>query len=539
MVARGIYSYLPLAWRSLKKIENIVREEMDRSGAQEVFLPAVQPAGLWKESGRWDNYGPELLRFQDRKDGDFCLGPTHEEVITDLIRDEISSYKQLPVNLYQVQTKFRDEPRPRFGIMRGREFIMKDAYSFDVDKEGANESYDAMFEAYERIFDRMGFEYSSVEAATGNIGGSRSHEFQVLADTGGDKLVRCAECGYAANVEKARAEYVETRGNVEPRALEEVETPGKKTIEEVSEYLEIDPASALKTLIYIADDQPVAVLVRGDQSANEVKIGEAISQYLDLNPAQMRLASDEEIEEITSAPVGFAGPVDIDIPVLADKSIDGKSDFVTGANRADLHYKGVEPGRDFEVVKYTDLELVEEGDVCGECGGEFEAQRGIEVGHVFYLGTKYSEAMDATVQDEDGQNCPLIMGCYGIGVTRILAAAVEQNHDENGIIWPRPIAPFSVNILPLQMQNDDVVEAAESLYESLQERGIEVLIDDRDEGVGAKFNDADLIGIPLRVTIGSRGIENGEVEIEWRGEDETHNIAVDDAVDTITEMLSN
>lgn len=539
-LARGIYDFLPLGWRSVRKIEQIVREEMDRAGAQEVMLPAVQPAHLWKESGRWDDYGPELLRFKDRKETEFCLGPTHEEVVTDLLRGEVKSYKDLPLNLYQIQTKFRDEPRPRFGLMRGREFIMKDAYSFDINEEGANESYEQMFEAYKRVCDRLGFDWAAVEADTGNIGGSKSHEFQVLAETGEDELVSCPECGYAANVEKAEIQLPESDGSAfPPQELDLVETPGKKTVDEVRRFLNIDESRVLKTLIFNCDDTPIAVLVRGDQDANEIKIRDYLKEHTDISCEEVNLAGDRQVSELTDAPVGFAGPIGLDVPVFADLAVEEMTNFAVGANQADKHYVNVNHGRDFEVEEFADLRRAQEGDLCGRCGAPFESYRGIEVGHVFYLGTKYSEAMDASVQDADGKMQPMIMGCYGIGITRILAAVVEQNHDEDGIIWPMPIAPYQVTVLPLQMRNDEVVETGDKLYEAFKEAGIEVVLDDRDAGVGAKFADADLVGIPVRIAIGSRGLKDGTVEIKLRSGDDIEDIAIDDAVDYVKNLIAN
>jgi prolyl-tRNA synthetase len=538
MLARGIYDFLPLGWRSVRKIEQIIREEMDRAGAQEVHLPAVQPAELWRESGRWDEYGPELLRFKDRKGSDFCFGPTHEEVITDLLRGEVKSYKDLPLNLYQIQTKFRDEPRPRFGLMRGREFIMKDAYSFDVDDAGATHSYEQMFDAYGRICDRLGFDYAAVEADTGNIGGSKSHEFQVLAETGEDELVSCPECGYAANVEKAEIRLPEHDGpTFPPEELELVETPDQKTIDEISSFLNIAPMRCLKTLIFNCDDTAVAVLVRGDHDANEIKIRDFLQAHTDISCDEINLAGDAQVSELTGAPVGFAGPIGLDIPVFADLGVEEMTNFVVGANEADKHYVGVNHGRDFEVEAFADLRRAQPGDLCGRCGAVLEGHRGIEIGHVFYLGSKYSEAMDASVQDADGQMRPMIMGCYGIGVTRILAAVVEQNHDDDGIIWPMPIAPYQVIVLPLQMRSDEVVATGEKLYDALTEAGIEVLLDDRDTGVGQKFKDADLIGIPVRVAIGSRGLDEGNVEIKRRSASDIEHVAIDEAIDYVKDLV--
>lgn len=540
MLSRGIYSFLPLGWRSLKRIEEVVREEMDASGAQEILMPGVQPAELWQESGRWEDYGPELLRMEDRKGSEFCLGPTHEEVITDLVRGEVNSYKQLPMNLYQVQTKFRDEPRPRFGLLRAREFIMKDAYSFDVDEAAAEQSYEKMFEAYARICDRLGFDWQAVEADTGAIGGSRSHEFQVLTETGEDKLVRCEACGYAANIEKAELPAVDadTDGSDEG-SLEEVETPGRSTIDEVSDFLEVSPRQCVKTLVYLADEQPVLVLVRGDHEANDIKIRDFLREQTDLSFTDLHLAVDASVREVTGAPVGFAGPVGLDdeFPVYADHSAAAVRSAVVGANEQDMHYTGVEWDRDVEIDAVADLRQAEAGDPCPECGESLESQRGIEVGHVFFLGTKYSDALGASVQDEDGRDQSIVMGCYGMGITRILAAVAEQNHDEHGLVWPMPLAPFQVTILPLQMGSEEVVEVSERLYENLKDQGIEVLIDDRDEGVGAKFKDADLIGIPIRVAIGTRGIENDEVEVKLRWEDDHETVPVSDVADHVDRLV--
>jgi prolyl-tRNA synthetase len=538
-LTRGIYSFLPLGWKSIKKIQRIVREEMDRAGAQEILMPGVQPSELWQESGRWEDYGPELLRFQDRKGGDFCLGPTHEEVITDLVRGELNSYKQLPLNLYQIQSKFRDEPRPRFGLLRGREFIMKDAYSFDLDEEGAEASYEQMYEAYGRICDRLGFDWRAVEADTGAIGGEKSHEFQVVTDTGEDKLVSCPECGYAANIEKAE---LPTDGFEAPDAgdlesMETVETPGKTTIEEVCEFLDVAPTDCVKTLLYEVDDQAVAVLVRGDHSANDIKVRDFLRDQVGMEFATLEMADDGTVYDLTGASVGYAGPVGLDVPIYADNAVREMANFVVGANADDTHRRNVNWERDFDVAGFADLREAEAGDPCPECGTALETSRGIEVGHVFYLGTKYSDAMDASVQTQDGVDTSLIMGCYGMGITRILAAVAEQNHDDQGLIWPMPIAPYHATVLPLQMNADEVVETGERLYEELQEAGVEVMIDDRDEGVGAKFKDADLIGIPVRVAIGTRGLEDGNVELKLRDEDDDELVPVDEVVDRIVEIV--
>lgn len=522
-LAAGIYDFLPLAQRVLHKIGRIVREEMDRAGAQEVLLPAVQPAEIWQESGRWSKYGPELLRMNDRKGGDFCFGPTHEEVIVDLVRRDVRSWRSLPLNLYQIQTKFRDEIRPRAGLMRGREFIMKDAYSFDVDEAAANESYDAMFEAYQRIFRRCGLDFRPVEADTGAIGGSRSHEFQVLADSGEDAIVGCTACDYAANVEQAELEPAQREAAPGGPALETVETPDKRTIAEVSEYLGLDATRFVKTLIVDADGALHAVLVRGDHDLNEIKLAKV------LGADAVRLADDAQVVAATGAPVGFAGPVGLKgvESIIADHAVRGLRDAVVGANAADAHHMHVDEGRDFRVARFADLRLAVDGDPCPRCGGALKGYRGIEVGHVFFLGTKYSEAMRCNYLDESGREQPMVMGCYGIGVTRIMAAAIEQNHDERGIIWPRAIAPYQVAVLPLQMNKADVVEAAESIYARLSDAGIETLLDDRNERAGAKFADAELIGAPLRIAIGGRGLREGIVELKVRGGDAVEKIPLD------------
>ncbi|MBW1680758.1 MAG: proline--tRNA ligase [Deltaproteobacteria bacterium] len=531
----GIYTYLPAGLRAIRKVEQIIREEMNRAGAIEVLMPAVQPAELWRESGRWDYYGRELLRFKDRHNREACLGPTHEEVITDLVRREIHSYKQMPVNFYQIQTKFRDEIRPRFGVMRGREFIMKDAYSFDVDEDGAERSYKAMYEAYERIFQRCGLRFRAVEADTGTIGGSYSHEYMVLAETGEDEIVSCSACDYAANLEKAeigdREAPASTDNAAEIFPLEEVETPDVKSVEEVTAFLSIPPETLVKTLIYRTDKEIVAALVRGDHELNEVKLKNA------LGAQTVELADSRLVEETTGAPMGFAGPMGLKVRILADRAVRGMRNFVTGGNRKDLHLKNVNLGRDFDVERFEDLRVVAPGDVCPRCGGPIRFGRGIEVGHIFKLGTKYSEALRALFLDRNGKEKPIVMGCYGIGVGRTVAAAIEQNHDEKGIIFPIPIAPFEATILPLQMNDARVMEAAETLYGGLMERGVDVLIDDRDERAGVKFNDADLTGIPLRVTVGRKGIEKGIVEIKLRRDTQSVEVPLQGAVDAVLERI--
>jgi len=526
----GVYTYLPAGLKSIRKVENIIREEMNRAGAIELLMPSVQPAELWQESGRWDFYGRELLRFKDRHDRDSCLGPTHEEVITDLVRREIHSYKQMPVNFYQIQTKFRDEIRPRFGIMRGREFIMKDAYSFDADEKGAEKSYERMYEAYHNIFRRCGLRFRAVEADTGSIGGNFSHEFMVLSDTGEDQIVNCTKCDYAANLEKAEVKETQIRdgkGHGAPAMLEEIATPDKKTIEEVSAFLSISPDRLVKTLIYSADNNTVAVLVRGDHEINEAKLKNF------LKADQLEMASQDIVRFITGAPVGFAGPVGLRIKIIADNDIRGMINFVTGGNRKDLHLRNVNLERDFMADMFGDLRIITPADRCPRCGSEINFGRGIEVGHIFKLGTKYSKAMKAIFLDEQGVEKEAVMGCYGIGVSRTVAAAIEQNHDDDGIIFPIPIAPFEVLVLPLQVNEKDVSDAAEKIYKGLMEKGIDVLLDDRDLRAGFKFKDADLLGIPLRVTIGLRELKNGKVEMKLRGESENTLVSYNDAVSII------
>ncbi len=535
MTARGVYSFLPLGWRSVRKVEQIIREEMDRAGAQEVRMPTMQPAELWQESGRWAAYGSDLFRFKDRKSADFALGPTHEEVVTDIARHDIASYKQLPVMLYQMQTKFRDEPRPRFGLMRGREFIMKDAYSFDLDEAGAKKSYAIMRAAYERIFSRFGFEYRAVEADTGNIGGDLSHEFQVLAETGEDLIASCPESGYAANVEKA--EIVLETADRDPGAelldKEMIETPKVRTIADVCDFFECSPTEVVKTLIFIADGQPVAVCMRGDHTVNDVKLKAYLEEHTEISCNELELASEEETGKLTKAPVGFAGPVGLEFPVIVDLSVKPMVNFIVGANKKNMHFKNVNWGKDFTPVGFTDLRMPQPGDICARSGKPYEFVRGIEVGHIFYLGNKYTKALNASLQGEDGKLKPMEMGCYGIGVTRIVAASVEQNHDDNGIIWPMAIAPYHVVILPLQMKNEDVVKCAEDLYAELQAAGCEVLLDDRDLRAGNKFKDADLIGIPLHINIGSRGLKGGNVEFKVRATGEVEEIALDQIKDHV------
>jgi prolyl-tRNA synthetase len=512
-LAAGIYNFLPLGWRVLHRIETIVREELARAGAQEVLMPAAIPAELWQESGRWRKYGPELLRFKDRKGADFCFGPTHEEVITDMVRREIKSYRQLPVNLYQIQGKFRDELRPRAGLMRGREFIMKDAYSFDVSSEKALVTYQAMYQAYSRIFRRCGLDFRTVEADSGAIGGSKNHEFQVLADSGEDTLVACDNCDYAANVEQAELAPPTGPGIAGAAGeLAEVTTPDKRTIEEVAGFLKVAPGLLVKTLIYMADGKPVAVLLRGDRGLNEVKLKRV------LEATELFLAREGQVLEATGAPTGFAGPHGLSIPMVADLELRGARGAVVGGNKKDVHLTGFDIERDAAVSRYASLRLAEAGDACPRCGkGHYKVFRGIEVGHVFYLTTVYSVPMKCTFLDEAGVDKPMEMGCYGIGITRVVAAAIEQNHDAKGIVWPLPLAPFAVAIAPVGYDRSEGVKAlADRLHDELDAAGVEVLLDDRGERPGVMFADMELIGIPHRITIGDRGLKDGNVEYQAR-----------------------
>ena len=531
-VAAGVYSFLPLGWRVIQKVSRIIREEMNRAGAQEVFLPAVIPGELWQESGRWDQYGEQLLRFKDRKGADFVIGPTHEEVMVDLVRGDVRSYRQLPLNLFQIQTKFRDELRARAGLMRGREFIMKDAYSFHTSEEDAHREYQNMYDAYTRIFSRCGLAFRAVEADTGAIGGSKSHEFQVLTETGEDALLACDSCSYAANVEEARARPPVGAAAPGTAAVEKVATPGKKTIEEVSALLGIAAKDLVKTLIYVADGKPVAVLVRGDRNLNEIKLKRQ------LGAREMALANDKVVEDVTSAPVGFAGPVGLKIPIYCDLEVCAMSSFVCGANAADAHYKNAVGKRDFAPTVCGDFCDAAVGDACPRCEkGHFAGYRGVEVGQVFFLGTKYSAPMKCNFLDQDGKEKPMIMGCYGIGVTRIAAAAIEQNHDKDGIVWPVAIAPFEVALVSLQVGDAQVTEVAERIYAELGKAGIEVLFDDRDERPGVKFKDADLVGLPYRIAVGKKGVAEGLVELKARRSPEVLKVKIEDVVRAVAEKV--
>ena len=510
-VAAGIYTYLPLGLRSVQKLEAIVREEMNRAGSVELLMPAIQPAELWMESGRWQKYGKELLRIKDRHERDFVFGPTHEEVITETVRDSVSSYRHLPVNLYQIQTKFRDEVRPRFGLMRGREFIMKDAYSFHSTRESLDEAYEAMREAYTRVFRRCALDHVPVEADTGNIGGSASHEFMVLAQSGEDAVVSCPSCRYGANIEKATSKFFQDEPEPAPMGgLESLHTPGTQTIEDVGRFLKKPTSELVKTLVFDTENGPVMVLVRGDREGNEIKI----KNHLGVNTLEM--LADTRFEAATGGPVGYCGPVGTKCTrVLADASLRGRRNWIVGGNKAETHIAGANPGRDFPEPEYGDFTTVVAGDPCPRCGTALEMYRGIEVGHVFKLGTKYSEAMNCVYLDDKGERHPMIMGCYGLGIGRTVAAAVEQSHDADGIIWPMPIAPFEV-VVTVVGREEAVVTAATEAYEKLIAAGVDALLDDRDERPGVKFKDADLIGFPLRIAVGAKSLAAGQIEWSFR-----------------------
>ena len=534
-LASGIYSILPLGTRVLRKVEAIIREEMDRAGCQELYLPAVQPSELWEESGRWGQYGKELLRFQDRHEHWFCFGPTHEEVITDLVRKEVRSYRDLPHCFYQIQVKFRDEVRPRFGLIRGREFIMKDAYSFDQEEAGAERSYQQMVDAYTRTFTRLGLKFRIVEAETGLIGGKFSHEFMALAETGEELILVCDHCGYAASQEKAEVGLGSPSQPEEASegAMEKVATPGKRTVEEVCEFLGVEPSDLIKTLIMEVDGSPIGVLIRGDLELNTGKL----QRYL--NAETLALADVEVIEKVTGAPVGFAGPVRLSLRLVADYSVRGIRDGVTGANEADHHLVHVRNGRDFPEPEYGDIRVAVSGDPCPRCRHGLREIRGIELGHTFKLGTKYSKSLQATYLDSQGKEQPIIMGCYGIGVTRVIAAIVEQNHDKDGILFPFSVAPYQVIVVPVDMADDLVRTRSEEIYREMQEMGIEALYDDRAERAGVKFKDADLIGVPIRVTVGARNLTKGMVEVKLRKEKSPQLEKIDQVCGYVQELIAS
>ncbi len=531
-VAAGIYTYLPLGLRIIRKVEQIVREEMNRAGAQELLMPIASPAELWRETGRWGYYGKELIRFKDRHERDFCLGPTHEEVITDLFRREVRSYRQLPLNFFQIQTKFRDEIRPRFGLMRGREFIMKDAYSFDKDEAAARLSYQKMYDAYHHIFARCGLNFRAVEADTGLIGGTSSHEFMVLADTGEETVVYSEPGTYAANVERAEVLPPNDESKEALLPLRSVNTPGCRTVEEVTKFLKVDASKLVKTLLYSTGSETVAVLIRGDHDANEIKLKRL------LGVTDVELASPATVEKMTGAPVGFAGPVGLNIRIVADHAVKASANSVVGGNRLDTHLVNVNCPRDFRVEQFADLRNARAGDPSPRKDGILKTTKGIEVGHVFMLGTKYSQAMNASFLDPNGKECLAVMGCYGIGIGRTAAAAVEQNHDDKGIVWPFPIAPFHVHLISLG-QSAAVIEAATAVYAALEGVGLEILWDDRDERAGVKFNDADLIGAPYQVIVGDKGLAEGLLEVKSRNTGVKTKLAPTDVPQGILAMASS
>ena len=540
-LASGIYGFMPLGWRSLHKIENIIREEMDKSGAQEILMSAIQPAELWEESGRWSAYGPELWRIKDRNGRDFCLGPTHEEIFTDIVRDGVSSYRQLPLNLYQIQHKYRDEARPRFGLMRSREFIMKDAYSFDKDQEGLDKSYDDMYDAYTRIFTRCGLTFRPVEADSGAIGGNASHEFTALSEVGESDIAYCESCSMAANVEKAACRDAEPSPESEAMLeLQEVHTPGTKTIEEVAGFLNIDKTKTIKALLFEKYDEDgkadgyVAAFVRGDRDLNMIKLVNA----LNIPEHAIAFADESKLEAAIGAVGGFTGPIGLhDCTVVVDSELVGLKNLCAGACKLDHHILNVNYGRDYEGDIVTDLKVLKEGDPCPVCGAPIKHTRGIEVGQVFKLGTKYSKAMNATYKDENQQDHPLVMGCYGIGVSRTLAAVIEQHHDEDGIIWPVSVAPYHAIVTLVKPKDEEQAKVAEEIYQSLLTAGVEAVIDDRDERPGVKFKDADLLGFPIRITVGKRAGE-GIVEYKLRRDSEKIEISVAEAIESAIKLVN-
>ncbi|SHH75504.1 prolyl-tRNA synthetase [Caloranaerobacter azorensis DSM 13643] len=526
----GVYSFLPLGYRVMRKIEQIVREEMDAAGAQEVLMSAIQPAEIWQESRRWYEFGPEMFRLKDRHGREFCLGPTHEEYFTDLIRDEVKSYKQLPLNIYQIQTKYRDEKRPRFGLMRSREFLMKDAYSFDKDEEGMRESYKIMWKAYEKIFTRCGLKFKVVEGDSGAMGGSDSHEFMAMSDVGESQMAYCEKCDYAATDEKAKCIYNLNIDEDAELETEKIYTPNVKTIEQLVKFLNVPADKFVKTLIYKIKDEIVAVLVPGNREVNEVKL----CNLFGVRDHELEMANEEIVKEVTGAEVGFAGPIGISekVKLIVDSRITQMKNFIVGANETDYHIKNVNYGRDFEGQVVEDLLLVEEGDLCPKCGEPLKIARGIEVGNIFQLGTKYSESLNATFLDENGKEKYFFMGSYGVGISRTMAAIIEQNYDEKGIIWPLSVAPYHVIITIVSTKKEEQVNLGEKLYKELMDKGIEVLLDDRNERPGVKFNDADLIGIPIRITVGRKASEN-IVEFVLRATGEKVEISSDEVYERI------
>ncbi|MDQ0253676.1 prolyl-tRNA synthetase [Evansella vedderi] len=528
----GVYSFLPLGLKVLKKVENIIREEMNRAGAQELLMPAIQQAELWQESGRWEAYGPELMRLNDRHGRQFALGPTHEEVITTLVRDDVHSYKKLPMTLYQIQNKFRDERRPRFGVLRSREFLMKDAYSFDATAEGLDVSYEKMYDAYNKIFTRCGLDFRAVVADSGAIGGKETHEFMVLTEVGEDTIAYSDQSDFAANIEIAPVKVTYTKSDETLRELESVETPGKKTIEDVSSFLNVTKDKLIKSVLFIVDDEPVLVLVRGDHEVNDVKVKHLFDAQI------VEMATEEETKNWMNCIPGYVGPVKVPkgVKVVADHAVEAIVNGVCGANEENKHFINVNVERDFSVEQFADLRNIQEGDPSPDGKGTIRFKEGIEVGHVFKLGTKYSEAMGANFLDENGKNKPMIMGCYGIGVSRTVAAIIEQHHDDDGIVWPATVSPFDIHLVPVNMKQEDQKNLAEELYDQLGEERFEVLFDDRPERPGVKFKDADLFGFPIRITVGKKASE-GIVELKVRKTGETLEIHKDNLLDTIKEKL--
>lgn len=536
-MANGLYSFLPLAWKSIRKIETIVREEMEAAGAQEIMMPILQPAEIWQESGRWGVYGEEMMRIQDRHGRDYCLGPTHEEMITTLVKNEIKSYRQLPLNLFQMQSKYRDERRPRYGLMRSREFIMKDAYSFDVDENGLDQQYKAMYDAYTRIFNRCGLYFKPVEADSGAIGGSNSHEFMALADAGEADVIHCKSCDYAANIEIGKPGLIKQEAEA-LKDLEKVDTPNAKTIEAVAEQLHLPMDKTIKAVVFNVGGKVVLAVVRGDHEVNEIALQHAVNGSI-----EPEMASDEDLAA-TGLVGGFISPVGLsqteDFAIVVDESVMETYNVCGGANQVDAHYVNINPKRDFNTddIIVAPIRLITSDDVCPHCGGELYVNKGIEVGQVFKLGTKYSEALGATVLDASGRPQAMVMGCYGIGITRTLAAAIEQSHDEDGIIWPRAIAPFEVVIVPINAKDQELMDVSTSIYKELQAQGIEVLLDDRKDRAGVKFKDADLIGYPLRITVSKNTLEAKEVEIRVRKDGRAYTTPIESVSEKTAELLA-
>ena len=536
-VANGLYSFLPLGWRSIKKIEAIIREEMDRSGAQEIMMPILQPAEIWKESGRWNAYGAEMMRINDRHDVEYCLGPTHEEMITTLVKNEINSYRQLPVNLYQIQSKFRDERRPRYGLMRSREFIMKDGYSFDIDDTAADVSYKNMYDAYSRIFTRCGLTFRPVEADSGAIGGSNTHEFMAIAEAGEADIIHCSACDYAANIEIGKPGIMK-QAEEALKELEVVDTPHASTIEAVAEMLNLPLEKTIKAVVYAIEDKVILAMVRGDHDVNEVAVQHAVN-----GSVEPEMATPEQLEKV-GLTAGFISPVGLkqtdDFIIVVDESVMETYNVCGGANKEDAHYININPKRDFNTddIIVAPIRLITKDDVCPECHSPLEYSKGIEVGQVFKLGTKYSESLQATYLDQNGRPNAMVMGCYGIGVSRTLAAAIEQYHDDNGIIWPRAIAPFEVVIVPINAKDEALMSTSKSIYDILLNNKVDVLLDDRKDRAGVKFKDADLIGYPLRITVSKNTLESNEVEIRVRKTGEAINCPIDEVSNKVQELLS-